>query len=147
MGDIVIMRGPSGSSKSTYVSKNFSNALVCSADHYFTNELTGEYKWSADKIGAAHFACKRKFTDALTSKIPLIVIDNTNITNTEMKFYVSEAKAAGYHIRIIRMEVPLEKLYGRNTHNVPNEVVKNMYAKMQTIPSIWGITEEVVKGY
>ena len=70
-----------------------------------------------------------------------------NTTNKELEFYISEAKAAGYKIRIVRMEVPLDKLYGRNTHNVPDEVVKNMHSRMQTIPSIWGITEEIVKGY
>ena len=144
---VVCMKGESGSGKSSYVKKNFTSALVCSADDYFINQITGEYIWSADKIGAAHHQCKRNFMIAIKADYPLIVVDNTNTTNRELEYYVLEAKAAGYKVRIIRMEVPLKMLYGRNTHSVPDEVVKNMHGRMQTIPGIWGITEEIVKGY
>jgi len=144
---ICIMRSAPGGGKSFYVSKHFPDAIICSADHYYINSVTGEYNWRQDKIGAAHDSCKCKFMQAINLNEPLIIVDNTNTVNSEMKYYVSEAKAAGYKIRIIRMEVPLDILYGRNQHNVPDEVVKNMYHRMQTIPSIWGITEEVVKGY
>lgn len=142
----VILRGASGSGKSTFIKNNLSDGLVCSADHFFMQE-DGSYQFDATKLFQAHNQCYKKFQEAVENNIKLVVVDNTNTTVKEFEKYVLFAKQKNYNIRIVRMEVPLEVLYGRNVHNVPNEVVKKMYDRMEDIPKFWNIQELNAKGY
>lgn len=141
--ELVIMRGPSGSGKSTYTKKHLSDAVVCSADHYF--ERDGEYKFDRTKLGAAHGYCKGKVQTEMKKGTPLLVVDNTNTQIREMKPYVKLARKHGYTVRFVRLETPVEVAAARNTHGVPEEAVQRMAARMADIPKEWG-QETVVSG-
>lgn len=52
MRNVIIMRGVPGSGKSTYVRNRYPEARVVSADRYFTDPATGEYRFDASKRGA-----------------------------------------------------------------------------------------------
>ncbi|CAF0742086.1 unnamed protein product [Didymodactylos carnosus] len=82
-----LMRGLPGSGKSTLVDilkRIYSHSCqVCSADHFFMSEETGEYKFDRSKISDAHQTCQRNAEDACRAGINAIVIDNTNIRMDE----------------------------------------------------------------
>jgi len=137
---VVILRGPSGSGKSTYINKHLPDAFVCSADHYFNDE-EGNYNFDPTKLGQAHGSCRLSFKQAILDNVPVIVVDNTNTKLKEMEPYLDVARNHDYEIEVVRLKVPLDKLYGRNTHGVPDEAVKRMNARMQDYPG-----EKVVEG-
>lgn len=144
MKTVTIMRGISGSGKSTYIKKNFdSSAVICSADHFFIDS-SGDYKFDPSKLGAAHSKCKQKFKDALESGVTAIVVDNTNTMLKEMKLYVELALFFNYKVNIVRLEAPVDVCAKRNAHGVPSEVVQRMSDRMQDIPVWWNIEEVVI---
>jgi len=139
---VVILRGTSGSGKSTYIKTHFPDAaIVCSADHHFERE-DGTYHFDPRGLWAAHGSCKRKFKQALKDGEPLIIVDNTNTRIKEFKPYVMSAKHAGYQVKIIRLSVDPTIAAKRNAHGVPEEVVKKMNARMADAPPEWN--EEIV---
>ena len=129
MRKVIIMRGASGSGKSTYTNKNHPDAVVCSADSYFVDK-DGNYNWDPKKIGFAHTSCQKSFKMALDRSEPLIVVDNTNTTVKEFKFYLDAARDHGYDVEVVRIETPLDVAAARNVHNVPFDAVKRMKGRM-----------------
>jgi predicted kinase len=137
---VIIMRGISGSGKSTYVKNNFPDATVCSADHYFINE-NNEYCFDHKKLGQAHKQCQNRFYKAISQNENLIVVDNTNTTIWEMKWYYDLAKNNGYNVFCIRVNTSVENAHKRNSHNVPLDVIESMQKRFVSAPSDW---EEIV---
>lgn len=130
------MRGVPGSGKSTYIAEHFSKAVICSADHYFTDD-TGNYNFDRRKLGAAHRKCQTSFKEAMNRRESLVVVDNTNTTIKEMSFYVKTAKHHGYRIECVRLVVPIEVAHERNVHGVPYGAVKAMIERMDDVPPDW----------
>lgn len=143
-GTVVIMRSAPGGGKSTYVKKNLSDGTICSADDY--HYVSGVYAWDPNKVWLAHKRCQEKFMRALEEDHKLIVVDNTNIKIKDLAFYYNQAKDFGYNIRIIRMNIPLKTLLGRNVHGVPDETVERMFRSLENIPESWDITELLIDG-
>jgi len=141
---LIIMRGAPGSGKTTFLKKNYPNALICSADNFFIKD--GVYTFNPNLIGIAHEKCYEKFLNALKNNNDLIAIDNTNLLLKEMQRYISEAKNFGYEIKIIKMSTNLETLMGRNVHGVPDLKVEKMYHKMENIPNSWNLKEILENG-
>jgi predicted kinase len=141
---VVILRGAPGSGKSTFIQKNISDVIICSADDYHMKN--GEYKFDVNNLRNAHRECMKKFKNALKQSAPLVVVDNTNTKCSEMKYYIRLAKKLNYDIRIIRMVMPTERLLGRNIHNVPDAIVEKFNNRIQDIPKEWNIVEIFVNG-
>jgi predicted kinase len=146
MKKVVIMRGCPGSGKSTYVKKYFPDAAVCSADFYHMDCL-GNYDWKPEKVRWAHQSCKNSFIWALKNNRELVIVDNTNTKIKEMKPYYDLALEYDYKVSVIRLEAPLKALYGKNIHEVPDEIVKAMFDRMEpwkgeeVIRQTWQIKE------
>ena len=144
---LIILRGPSGIGKTTYIKNNFPEAIadgtVCSADHYFNDLVTGTYKFDPTKLGAAHQTCKTKveslLADHSANNADYVVVDNTNLRQKEIKPYVDLAEKYDIPYEIITLQAPLELFLKRNVHNVPEDVVKGMYQRMMSVklPSEW----------
>ncbi len=126
---VILLRGAPGSGKSTYVKKNFPDAFVCSADHYF--ERSGVYEFDPTKLGFAHGYCKHNFLQALIEGEPVVIVDNTNLRRREFAYYAKTAKEYGYKVyqKILRGEYA-------NTHGVPPHKVEQMRTRLQSAPEI-----------
>ena len=142
---LVIMRGISGSGKSTYTRDHLPGAYVCSADQFFIDPA-GVYQFDPRKLGEAHRWCYRSFLTALSHNHDIIVVDNTNTQLFEFYGYAQAAWAHDYTVEVVRMDTPVEVAAARNLHGVPTAGVKAMQDRFQTIPPFLGITETVIKG-
>ena len=113
-----ILVGVPGSGKSTFT-KTLSNPVICSADHWF--EKSGKYTFDPSQLHAAHRAAQNKCLDSMLQSKPLIVIDNTNLTDKERKPYEDMAEKHGYEIIYVVFEPDKKKIktYAkRNLHGV-----------------------------
>jgi len=128
---LIIMVGLPGSGKSTFI-KTLSNPVICSADHFF--EKKGEYKFDATKLHSAHSACLNKANDNMLMKKPIIVIDNTNLTDKERRPYENMAEKYGYEIIYIVFEPnkqEIKHLAQRNLHGVTAAKLEIMAKKFR----------------
>lgn len=126
---VIILRGIPGSGKSTFVAKEYPNAIVCSADDFF---LKRTYHFSL--LNQAHDECRKKFKKALIEKKPLIAVDNTNIKIWELIPYVNMAINHDYNILIYEFECSTDIAATRNTHNVPFNTVEKMNNNFESLP-------------
>jgi predicted kinase len=115
---LVILRGLPGSGKSAFAS--LIGRARCSADDYLITR-EGEYKWSVDKLRKAHSWCMRKCERFMKAGIETIVVDNTTITEKELKPYLELAKKYNYKYFSIIVE---NRHGGKNSHGVPEETIE-----------------------
>lgn len=119
MKTVIILRGVSGSGKSTfadYLSKLSSDTIVCTADDYMM--VNGEYKFDPKKLGFAHLSCQHKFIEALKNNVNLVIVANTNTAEKDVRVYLDEAKTFGYQV----FSLVIENRHGNtDVHSVPSE--------------------------
>jgi predicted kinase len=124
---ITVLRGISGSGKSTWVKNNAPDAHVVSADHFFM--IDGEYKFDPSKLQENHTKCFREFMDAILSSEAHIVIDNTNIQAWEYSPYVIAGEAFGYTVEILTLECTVEASLSRKDL-VKQKSLERMHAEL-----------------
>lgn len=141
MQNIYILIGAPGSGKSTF-SKTISNAVICSADHFFINEEDKSYNFDRSKLGDAHNACLKKFVLSVVNGEQNIIIDNTNAMINDILPYYSIARAfdANIHLRIFLISA--ETSFNRNVHQVPLENCQRMIDNINKLhfPNRWKIS-------
>lgn len=131
MPSCIIMRGPSGIGKSTWIQENHPDAIICSADHYFLTE-EGEYEFDPRHLAEAHSECLAKFVSAITNREPVVIVDNTNTTKWEYINYQHVAMAFGYVVTLHEFTVGtidgLKELIRRQKtgKQVPTEILCQM---------------------
>ena len=113
---VVILRGVSGAGKSSIASRvqaaviaEGRDCTVCSADSFFVDADTGEYRFDRALLPDAHAACFTSFAAALGSstspqKLPsLVIVDNTNTKRWEYRKYEQEASRVGARVTILEL--------------------------------------------
>ena len=147
---MVILRGIPGSGKSTLAQKLGEGGIVLETDEYFMKD--GEYKFRIEDVPKADDWNAERARQAAEQGISPIVIDEINIEFWQMKPYVEIAQEYGYEIKFAEpswtdeLKTDEDKwnfdfLKGRNTHGVPDYVVRNMINKFEYNPAI----EEILK--
>lgn len=133
---LVIMRGVSGSGKSTKareLTEKDSDSIICSADDFFMK--SGRYCFEAKDLGRAHAWCLGKVAAAMEIGVRLIVLDNTNTQRWEYQPYLTLAAAEGYEVEFQLVgdldEASLERYAQRNAHGVPLEVIQKQAQRFQ----------------
>ena len=120
MKELILVRGISGSGKSTVAELIIPRNEVCSADDYFINGK-GEYKFDVTKIKEAHQYCQTKCRLKMANDTPIVVVANTFTREWEMKEYYDLAESFGYRVHSIIVE---NRHGGENVHGVPDETLQ-----------------------
>jgi predicted kinase len=117
---VIVLRGCANSGKSTVAKLFGDNAVICTADDYFTDDQ-GNYNFNPLLLGAAHYACQEKYLKALDDfTIDTVVCANTNTKSSEFQFYIDEAEKRG----IMVFSLVVEKRHNNeNNHQVPVHVI------------------------
>jgi len=137
MKELILIRGVSGCGKSTlaeifenlrrwehYETENVStyNVFSTSADDYFTDISTGEYKFDASELTKAHEECQESVRQAMIEDIAeCIVVHNTFTERWEMTPYMKYAFEYGYRVTTLIVE---NRHNSESIHNVPDEVIE-----------------------
>ncbi len=137
--ELVIMRGISGSGKSTKAKSLVGEGVIHSTDEVI--ESLGNYNnffkvmIESEDFSALHKAHGTNFRNAVASMksgVSPVVIDNTNLKANEPKNYVVEALKLGFadeNIKIVDVGtggLDADGLFKRNAHGVPLEKIKAM---------------------
>lgn len=139
-----IMRGLPGSGKSTTVRAiklQYKNALVVSADNYFSLE-DGSYEFSKDRLSEAHENCRKVAEQAAKKGLRHVVVDNTNIMRWEMGEYFRLAGLYNYVVLLVEPRTPwamdAAALAAKNTHGVSEEHIRLKMKKFGPVfPVYW----------
>jgi putative cell wall-binding protein len=108
-----------GSGKTTFA--ELIGRAICCADDYFTYE--NDYRWSPDKISAAHDWSQRKCRRFMKAGVERIVVANTSTRVREMQPYMDLAEQFGYRVFSLIVE---NRMNSKNIHDVPNETIQKM---------------------
>ena len=144
---VIILRGIPGSGKSTLARKRWPGAIVFSTDEFWM--VDGQYRFDVTRIQEAHGWCLRRFEEAVCNFAPFrnIVVDNTATTISEFAPYAALAQAHNWQIQIVSVMVEPEVALARQTHGVPEDLVRRMDRDMLLhsflIPPRW--PHEVVR--
>lgn len=95
---LYILRGPSGSGKSSLV-KELGAKSVFSADDYFMQN--NQYIFDSSKLGYAHGKCMADTRGAMKKGISPIAVDNTFTTRKEIFPYAQLAEVYGYNLEFV----------------------------------------------
>lgn len=95
------------------------------------------YTWSFDGSYPSHKLNQIKCRCCMEREIPVIIIDNTNLTFKEIEPYVEHAVKFGYEIDFIKSDTSWacdeSELFNRNLHRVPEETIKRQLDKFLKI--------------
>lgn len=94
---VTVLRGISGSGKSTWASEQ--DVPIFSTDAYFL--VDGIYRYDPTKIGEYHNRNFRAFLEAVWQKEPWIIVDNTNVCAWEYSPYILAGQAFEYQTELI----------------------------------------------
>jgi len=128
-----LLRGLPGSGKSTLAkSLRGKQGQIFSTDDFWDlgngfdcNRLTEAHQWN-----------QRRSYAAFDARIPVIIIDNTNLTLKEMRGYLNHINKAldeGYTVSIREAEtdwaLDANACFNKTTHNVPLKTIELMLGK------------------
>ena len=116
MSTITVVRGVSGSGKSSLVSLAFDDRVThLEADMYFMKD--GKYNFDQSKLKNAHEWCQHQTEESMKNK-ENIVVSNTFTTEWEMKPYLDLAEKYGYTVFTVIVE---KRHSNKDVHSVPEE--------------------------
>lgn len=118
---LILIRGVSGSGKSTYAVENFPNHTLIEADDYFM--IDNDYYFDRTKLAEAHDWCKWR-TKTAYEHDKNIVVANTFTRLWEIEYYIDT-----FPIDCI---IRLNTMYG-NVHGVPDSVVASQLSRFDDI--------------
>lgn len=140
---LYIMRGLSGSGKSSLAQEKGRGGKVFSTDDFFM--IDGEYRFDPTMLSYAHLWNQAHAIDAMKKGVSPIVIDNVNSQAWEAKEYVEAGLKYGYQIEFVEPNTPwkfdAEELAKRNKHGVPKEVIEKKLQEWEPDLTIEGVLQ------
>jgi hypothetical protein len=92
----------------------------------------GEYRFDPYLLPRYHDLNFQAFKTDLQLGVSPVIVDNTNTRKWEYEKYEKEAKKAGYEVEIISVpHIDSTIAAQRNTHGVPEEVIRKMIARWE----------------
>lgn len=130
MKKCIILRGLPGSGKTTRAEElSVIEGVICSMDHYWVRDGR-TYDYRPRELDAAKAFCRGEVEIAFRLEVPVIVIDNTNITAATVLYYKGVAERAGYEVSVETVGAftpEAVSLYAeRNVHGVSAEIIARM---------------------
>lgn len=134
MRKVIILSGVPGTGKTSFASKNYPGAVVCSSSSFL--KAPGA---STAALEEAHAKCLRMFVRLLIENVELVVVDNTNSTTLEIAPYAQFALAESYQLEIITLKRNPEVAAEESSRGVK---LKNIMATAErianrTLPPWW----------
>ena len=131
MPNLIILRGLPGSGKSS-LAKVLSEDRwpVYSIDSYFTDPVTGEYKFQFDKNHLAYKNCESQTEQAMANKIEKIFIDNAFTLEWEIEPYFKLASRYNYTVYVMTVE---NRHKGKNIHHINEAQIMKMAEKYKVV--------------
>lgn len=126
-GELIIVRGLPGSGKSTFA-RNLTDIMVVEADMWWYRNPKLEYQFDMELLRRAH-RWSLQTAEAFLANGQGVAVANTNLTFKEAKDYIGFAKAIGVPITVYTMD---REVNHGSIHNVPSDVMKRMYDRMET---------------
>ncbi len=130
----------------------YSSQLVSQEDDYKKYIVIDDeiYTWSPDGTRPSHLVNQIKCRCCMERNIPVIIIDNINLTFREIEPYIELAIKNGYEIEFIKSNAEWttdeEELFQRNLHRVPKETIKRQLDKFLRIDlEDWRLKIEDIK--
>ena len=106
-----ILRGLQGSGKSHFVltlSTVCADADIsyvrCNADKWFYYDSM--YRWSAAGLADAHLYSKALFAFGINEGFEVLIVDATNRSYSDYKWYADAARNAGFHVAYVEWDIP-----------------------------------------
>lgn len=125
---LILIRGISGSGKSTYAKKH-KDWIHLEADFYFTNE-DGSYHFAPLDLPKAHAWCQKKTAQHL-AKGKSVCVANTFIQAWEIKPYLLIAKKHNAKVKIIEMQGNFNNIHGLTQEKIQKQ--KKQFEKKDLI--------------
>jgi len=147
---LIIIRGPSGTGKSTLAAHLLERPAITweeipattwhEADHFFmklNGFLEPTYEFDYNKLYAAHRWSMSNVERDLFLQRPLVIVSNTSMAHKEVKPYLSLAEEYGYEYEVIRTPGPwdIDTLVERNAHGVPRDIIERQISRYQPMTS------------
>lgn len=128
MTKLILVRGASGSGKTTFATKLMAEVggVVYETDAYFMRG--GEYCFDASQLGRAHAWNLERTRVALTEGLN-VAVPNTLTTRKEINQYLKIAEELKIPVEVYRSNAR----FG-NLHGVPDEKVQQMRDRMVDFP-------------
>jgi len=130
MPSLILIRGLPGAGKSTLaeILSEQGRWPVYSIDAYFTNPVTGEYKFLFNENHLAYKACEQLTEAAMVNQTEKIFVDNTFTIAWELEPYFKLAAQHNYKLFV----VTVENYHGRpNIHCISDDQLQKMAQKYQ----------------
>lgn len=126
--EFLIVRGHSGSGKSTYAKK-----WVGKQGKHFENDqylmVDGVYVWTKSRLEDAIKYCKRDVVFALQNGVPRVAVSNVFSNPEDVDYYKRMGEGNGYKVRIVRCTG-----WYANKHNVPLHKVFQQFVNVSNNP-------------
>lgn len=132
MAFLFLLRGLPGSGKSTLAKVLSENRKypVLSIDDFFTDAITGEYKFEYLNNHLAYKRCEELTRHNMELKHEKIFVDNTFTLEWEMEPYFKLAAEFNYTVFVVTVE---NRHGGKNIHGLSDEQVKRMAEKYKVM--------------